>query len=257
MQEVLPEAATSRTVSRTGLEGLCKAYPSAAKLASFIQLAFKTQVTIGDFIHPFLCHSLCARLNDLVFAPFVPGLDKDRSQIFHEIYELVHQNEPQERSARWRAITYAHADTRRNDQLFCEKAGDDFLLKMATALSPLIAPETITYETLKSQLGDVIKAVFEDAVKLQDKAKMGYMSFDYSPFMTTIDHPFHPIYMNTADVCADVRQGGKGKASNAILVVGLGMQAWKSVVKEDKTMGRETTIAVKATVICGNWNPKA
>jgi len=257
MQEVLPEAATSRAVTKHGLEGLCKAYPNASRVISFIQTAFKAQVTVGDFVHPFICHFLCARLYDLVFTPFVPGLDRDRSQIFHEIYELVHQNEPQERSARWRAITYAHADTRRNDQFFCGKAGDDFLLKMATALGPLIAPEAITFETLKSQLGDVIRTVFEDAVKLQDKAKTGYMSFDYAPFIMPIDQPFHPLYMNTADVCADVRQGGKGKASNAILMVGLGMQAWKSVVKEDKTLGRDTTIAVKATVLCGNWNPNA
>jgi flagellar biosynthesis chaperone FliJ len=254
-QEVLPEAATSRVVTKTGLEGLHKAYPALIKLATFTNTAFKVQATVGDFVHPFICNALCSWVNDLVFMPFVPGLDKERSRIFHEIYELVNENEPQERSARWRAITYAHADTRRDDKFFCGKAGDEFLLRMASALTPLIAPETITFETLKSELGDVVRAVFEDAIKLQDKAKTGYMSWDYTPFMPQVDQPFVPIYMNTADACADVRQGGRGKASHAILVIGLGMQAWKSVVKEDKTMGRDTNIAVKATVICGNWNP--
>ncbi|KIM24673.1 hypothetical protein M408DRAFT_17529 [Serendipita vermifera MAFF 305830] len=257
MQEILPEAATSRVVSKAGLEGMHKAYPIADRAASFINTSFKVHATIGDFVHPFICNALCIRVQELVFQPFVPGLDRERSEIFHDIYQLVHRNEPQERSGRWRAITYAHADSRRNDKFFCEKAGDDFLLKMATALNPLIAPESITFETLKSELGDAIRGVFEDAIKLQDKAKTGYMSFDYAPFIPPIDQPYHPVYMNTLDNCADVKQGGKGKSSNAILVVGLGMQAWKSVLKEDKTHGRETTIAVKATVICGNWNPTA
>lgn len=257
MQEILPEAASSKAVTKAGLEALHKAYPPSSKLGSFINTSFRAQVTVGDFAHPFICNALCSRVSELVFSPFVPGLDRDRSDIFHEIYQLVHRNEPQERSGRWRAITYAHADARRDDKFFCERAGDDFLLKMSTALNPLIAPESITFETLKSELGDAIRGVFEDAVKMQDKAKTGYMSYDYVTFMPAVDHPYQPVYMNTSDNCADVKQGGKGKASNAILVVGLGMQAWKSVVKEDKTHGRETNIALKATVLCGNWNPNA
>lgn len=254
MQEVLPDAAMSRQVTKAGLEGLGKQFHGASRISSFINVAYAKRVTVGDFVHPFICYALCQRLLDLVFQPFVPGLDRETSEIFQAIYQMVHQNEPQERSARWRAITYSHAYRRRNDKVFCEKAADDFLSQMASAFTPLIEPEAITFEQLKTELGDVVRGIFEDAVKLQDKARMGYMSFDYSPFMPPLDQPFHPMYMETAQ---DVRQGGKGKGSMAILSIGLGMQAWKSVVKEDKAMGKDVSIAVKAIVICGNWNPNA
>lgn len=254
MQEVLPDSATAKVVSKAGLEGLGQHYHGAAKITTFLNIAYQRQVTVADFIHPFVCYAVCSRVRDLVFSPFAPGLDQETSEIFHKIYSMVHQNEPQERSARWRAITYSHAPTSTRDKkAFCERAGDDLLSKLVDALNPLIAPDSITFDTVKAELGDVIKQTFEDAVKLQDKAKTGYMSFDYTAFMPPADQAFHAMYMETAQ---DVRQGGKGKASAAILTTGLGLQAWKSVVREDKSVGKDASIAVKATVLCGNWNPK-
>jgi uncharacterized coiled-coil protein SlyX len=254
MQEILPDSATSKQVTKSGLEGLGKNFQGAHKFNTFLNVAFHKNVTVGDFVHPFLCYAMCYRLLELVFRPFVPGLAHQDSEIFEMIYSMVHQNEPQERSARWRAITYKHAHRKRNDAEFCEVAADDFLLKIAEAINPLIAPESITFETLKAELGDVVKSIFRDAVKLQDMMRTGYMSFDYVPFMPPLDQPFHPLYMDTPQ---DVRQGGKGRASQAILTIGLGMHAWKSVVKEDKSMGKESNVALKATVLCGGWNPNA
>ncbi|KAG8793685.1 hypothetical protein FRC17_008410, partial [Serendipita sp. 399] len=238
-----------------GLEGLGKTFHGAAKISSFINIAYQRKVTVGDFIHPFICYALTVRLIELVFDPFVPGMNKEESDIFKEIYAMVHRNEPQERSARWRAITYAHSQPHRKNDLFCEKAADDFLHRMIKAIEPLIGPDhPITFEHAKKEVGDAVKAVFMEAVKLQDKARTGYMSFDYMPFIPAVDQPFHPAYMETNQ---DVRQGGRGKGSMAVLNLGLGMQAWKSVVKEDKTVGKDVNIALKAMVLCGNWDPSA
>ncbi|KAG8820041.1 hypothetical protein FRC18_011855 [Serendipita sp. 400] len=254
MQEVLPDSATSKEVSKDGLEGLGKSFHGAAKISTFINIAYARKACVGDFIHPFICYALCIRLIELVYDPFVPGMNKEESSIFKEIYAMVHRNEIQERSARWRAITYAHSQPHRNNNLFCEKAADDFLHRMVKAIEPLIGADAVTFDHAKKEVGDAVKSVFLEAVKLQDKAQTGYMSFDYVPFVPGLDQPFHPAYMETAQ---DVRQGGKGKNSMAVLNLGLGMQAWKSVVKEDKSVGKDVNIALKAPVLCGNWNPSA
>ncbi|PVF92518.1 hypothetical protein CPB86DRAFT_744206 [Serendipita vermifera] len=254
MQEIIPDAATSKRVTKSGLEGLGKHFHGGYKINTFLNVAYNKEATVGDFVHPFLCYAMCNRLWELVFQPFVPGLDRQHTEIFEKIYALVHHNEPQERSARWRAITYKHAYRGRNDETFCEVVSDDFLLKISEAINPLIAPESITFENLKTELGDVVQAIFRDAIKLQDTARTGYMSFDYVPFMPPLDQPYHPLYMDTPQ---DVRQGGKGRASHAILTIGLGMHAWRSIVKEDKTMGKDMNVALKATVLCGGWNPNA
>ena len=80
------------------------------------------------------------------------------------------------------------------------------------------------------------------------------MSFDYIPVMARIDEPFNPMYMETNQ---EVRQGSQHKSSNAILPVSFGLQAWKSIVKEDKSIGKEVQIALKIHVLCGTWSPNA
>jgi hypothetical protein len=254
VQDVLPEAAVSRSVTKVGLEGLGKTFQGASRINAFIKLAYARQALVEDFVHPFVCYVLCQRLMDLVFQPFFLGLDKETREVFQTIHSMVRSNAPQERSTRWRPITYSHAHSRRSDQIFCENGADDFLLKLVNALIPLLAPETITFDQLKAELGDVVKGIFADAIRLQDMARTGYTSYDYSPFMPPLDQPFHPMYMETAQ---EVRKSEKNTSSMAILSIGLGMLAWKSVVKEDKTIGKDVIIAIKANVICGSWDPNA
>lgn len=93
-----------------------------------------------------------------------------------------------------------------------------------------------------------------DAIKFQDKARVSYMSFDYTPMIPRIDEPFNPMFMETNQ---EVRQGSKQKSSNAILPVGFGLHAWKSVVREDKSIGKEIQVALKSQVLCGTWSPSA
>jgi hypothetical protein len=128
------------------------------------------------------------------------------------------------------------------------------LLKFADYLGPLCAPDGVSIETIKSVFGEAMSDIFMDAIKFQDKARASYMSFDYTPTMSRIDDPFNPMFMETNE---EVRQGSKHKSSNAILSIGLGLHAWKSVVREDKTIGKEMQVALKSQVLCGTWSPSA
>jgi len=124
------------------------------------------------------------------------------------------------------------------------------LSRVADCLGPLCTPDEISFDTLKSTFGETMSDLFRDAINFQDKARVSYMSFDYTPEIPRIDEPFNPMFMETNQ---EVRQGSKRKASNAILPIGLGLQAWRSVVREDKTIGKEVQVALKSHVLCGTW----
>jgi len=268
--QLIPEADLTRKVSRDGLSTLLKSFEPARKIMTFLNLAYKNNVTIGDFMQPFVQYALCVRLSEVVFSPWVPGMPRDKSDIFHAIYSLVHQREAQvgikmvsscilltcfqERSARWRAITYSHAWPDRDDQKLCEIAGSDMLSRLADSLGPFCGSDQVSFDTLKSIFGTTMSDLFMDAIKFQDKARASYMSFDYTPMLSHVDEPFNPMFMETNQ---EVRQGARHKSSNAILPVGFGLQAWKSVVREDKTIGKEVQFALKSQVLCGTWDPSA
>jgi len=93
--QVIPEASLTRKVSRSGLETLGKSFEHARKITTFISLAYKNSVTIGDFIQPLVQYALCMRLYEVIFTPWVPGMPREKSEIFHNIYTLVHQREAQ------------------------------------------------------------------------------------------------------------------------------------------------------------------
>jgi len=250
----IPDATLTRKVSRSGLEALVKSSDHARRIITFINLAFQKRATIGDFIQPFVQYALCIRLFEVVFSLWVPGMPRDKSEIFHSIYNLVHRREAQERSARWRAITYSHAWPERDDQKFCEHAGNEVLSRLADSLGLVCGTDQVSFDTLKAVFPTTMSDLFMDAIKFQDKARASYMSFDYIPFIPHVDEPFNPMFMETNQ---EVRQGSTSKSSHAVLPVTFGIQAWKSVVKEDRTIGKEAQIALKSHVLCGTWSPNA
>ena len=266
----IPEATLTRKVSRNGLEALVKSSDHARRIITFINLAYQNRATVGDFIQPYVQYALCIRLSEVVFSLWVPGMPRDKSEIFHNIYNLVHRREAQvgirmllyfillifhqERSARWRAITYSHAWPERDDQKFCEHAGNDMLSRLADSLGLLCGVDQVSFDTLKAAFPTTMSDLFMDAIKFQDKARASYMSFDYIPFIPHVDEPFNPMYMETNQ---EVRQGSTSKSSHAVLPVTFGIQAWKSVVKEDRSIGKEAQIALKSHVLCGTWSPNA
>jgi hypothetical protein len=266
--EVIPETALIRKVSRDRLENL--SLRPGYKITTFLDLAYNNRVTVGDFIEPFVQYAICMRLLEVVFSPWVPGMPREESKIFHGIYDLVHQRESQvgikvmpwcvllthgqERSARWRAITYSHAWREREDGRLCETVGRDVLLQFADCLGLLCAPDEVSFNMLESVFGEGIWRIFMDAIKFQDKARASYMSFDYNATTSRVDEPFNPLFMETNE---EARQGSKHKSSKVILPIGLGLQAWKSVVREDKTIGKEVQVALKCQVLCETWSPSA
>ena len=127
------------------------------------------------------------------------------------------------------------------------------LSRLADNLGPLCGADQVSFDTLKAAFPTTMSDLFMDAIKFQDKARSSYMSFDYTPFIPRVDEPFNPIYMETNQKVN--WQGSTHKSSNAVLPVAFGIQAWKSVVKEDRSIGKDAQIALKAHVLCGTWSP--
>ena len=91
----IPEATLTRKVSRSGLEALVRSSDHARRVMTFINLAYQNRVTVGDFIRPYVQYALCIRLFEVIFSPGVPGMPRDKSEVFHDIYNLVLQREAQ------------------------------------------------------------------------------------------------------------------------------------------------------------------
>ena len=129
------------------------------------------------------------------------------------------------------------------------------LSRLADTLGILCGADQVSFDSLSTAFPTAMSELFMDATKFQNKARASYMSFDYVPFIPRIDQPFNPAFMETNQ---EVRQGSTSKSSNAaVLPISFGLQGWKSVVKEDRTIGKEAHIALKAHVICGTWRPQA
>lgn len=95
LMQVIPESSLTRAVSRDGIENLYKSFEPARGIPTFLNLAYKNSVTVGDFIQPFAQYALCLRLWETIFSPWVPGMPKDKSDVFHSIYTLVYRREAQ------------------------------------------------------------------------------------------------------------------------------------------------------------------
>ena len=91
----IPEATLTRKVSRSGLEALVNSSDHARGIITFTNIAYQNRATVGDFIQLFVQYALCTRLIDVVFSLWVPGMPRDKSEMFHNIYNLVHQREAQ------------------------------------------------------------------------------------------------------------------------------------------------------------------
>jgi hypothetical protein len=95
LMQVIPETALIRKLPRDGMENLMKSFEHSRKINTFLHLAYNNRVTVGDFIQPFVQYALCMRLMEVVFSPWVPGMPREKSEIFHGIYGLVNQRESQ------------------------------------------------------------------------------------------------------------------------------------------------------------------
>ncbi|KAG8816704.1 hypothetical protein FRC17_000214 [Serendipita sp. 399] len=227
-------------------------------------------LTPMDIIDPIILYMLCRNIYHSVFMPFAPGLTIEDSTILQDIHSKMRQTESQERKARWRTITYKLAMGMQKEgavQRFIEDEVGAFVRSVYDVLNTLNRTGESKPPT---DLHKAAGAIFRAAMKLQEKAKTEYVSFDYQVSFykrelqrvkAVVDgkeqtvpklmgHHFEAELM-------EISQGNNSSDPKAVwMTVGLGMIAWKGVRKAGG-MDEEIRTVVKAKVICDNWDPNA
>jgi hypothetical protein len=209
------------------------------------------QLTVMDVIDSLIQFAICSALHDSVFGQFVPGLNKYEEDIemLGKMYKRMCKVEPQERTARWRAITFNRASAM-TDKSFLEDASKECLERIRTMLK-ILSPASTLPDTCESALHAIFKAAFA----VQKKAKTEYISYDYE---VEYIEPMARFKEETMEAC----QGKpETKAHHVCMTTLFGLVAKKRTMVE-RTDGQwraqeERSVPVKATVICDNWDPNA
>jgi len=214
-------------------------------LKSFIKRVERRELKASDVVDPIVTGIIVADLMSTIFDPFAPGLDKGRSDVLKRIYTKMQTSEPQERRARWRSISYTHA-VPDLDPRFLQQAASESVAKVADVLSVLSGGTEIK---LTEDYDLLARNIFEAAVKVQNRAKTEYVSFDYQVYAVPANAKYDKLHM-------DVSQAGKKDPSEVWITIGLGMKAERSIQGGGR-LNLERSIPVKPMVICDNWDPNA
>ena len=229
-----------------------------------------TRGLTSQFMQTTIQHLMFHFFERQIFEPFIPGLSNAEDEPTNSLYNLILSNgeafpslvavfrffdrsyaEPQNRAARWRSITYAHAHPRRNDMALVNQCGEEFnkvITGMLQHLSPGAPPLTLR------PFIESVESIILDAIKWQDQAKMNYLGYDYTPFVPW-NTSFNSQRMTKDDESVADHNGGEG---HVIACVGIGLEAVNNVIS--KTGGRiekARTVPLKAVVLCGkrpDWN---
>jgi len=189
-------------------------------------------------------YKLRARMMNAVFHQLVPGIPKDDNDLLNDLYQNIKMKESQERSARWRAMTYWHLkpELRRYGAIVTRTLED-----IAQLLNQLVEHQ-ITAEDLIDHAGQQTKALFHSAATLQTKIQTSCTSTNIEVFL-----PTGPAFDRE---CMVAFYEAKGTTpTRYVIPIGLGMLKTWSLVDPHGTLRIHASYLTKASVICDNWQP--
>ena len=243
----LDENADSRPLQKDDYASLCDTVANYPDLKYFVENISGRDLHPSDLVDPVVAGILVSELMSTIFEPFVPGLDKSQSEILKRMYTKMRNSEPQERSARWRSITYANA-VRSLESNFLQKAVNVSVSKVADVLTVLGGGGRVD---LSEEYHSLAFGIFDAANKVQKRAKTEYVSFDYEVYTIPAKQRYDEKQMEAS-------QAGTNKPFSEVWVtVGLGMKAMRRIQGEENSPTVEESIPVKPTVICNNWDNNA
>jgi hypothetical protein len=204
------------------------------ELADGCNLQLVTQILIWRY--------LSLALEQFVFQPFLPGeAQGDKAaQVFFDILDTAQHHESQDRSGRWRALTYKHAlSLSPRDEGWCVEPATS-LVNDISGLVTVVNESKLTNEELEAAF-QLIWRMFNTAAQFKDKAMMICTDVDFMVHLRRGGERFNPGYMREA--CK-----GGGSSKRVVLGAGLGLQLARNLQKES-TVERGYEHPIPAQVI--------
>ncbi|KAH7096189.1 hypothetical protein BKA62DRAFT_720357 [Auriculariales sp. MPI-PUGE-AT-0066] len=193
-----------------------------------------------------------------ILAPFVPNCAAAHHPALTaltDILDLISKQESQEKSGRWRIMTYKALRTTRNDKAFALQISTELFFALrqllsATLTSPVGDTEAF-YQDIFEGLADRANKLINTAIQIQDLAKQVYISCDYSIYYPNPNDMFSPDTMEIVDPGPEV--SGRLKTAlrrsqtrgRVLLPLAPGLRAFRGGAQ----LSGSTTVVKKAKVI--------
>ncbi|KAL8292764.1 hypothetical protein RQP46_001376 [Phenoliferia psychrophenolica] len=178
--------------------------------------------SISDYLIYAIATSLAFGIQVAVFDKFHPALDEEENALLSQLYDQIRETEPQDRSARWRSITYTRVSSPTSSSLASSITSS--LITTLHQITDAVLPFTASNNVKKNE-GEIEKLVVQ-ALQWHDKTRRDFLSCDFLP-----------------TVNFDVKDG------NVIAVQGFGLVQRRGVVGEGGTVKILTEELVKVPTV--------
>ncbi|GAA5877913.1 hypothetical protein JCM1840_002945 [Sporobolomyces johnsonii] len=193
--------------------------------------------TVYNLLEPAFSATICAHLMQHVFAPFKVGLEQEPGRVLSRMLQMIRETEPQDRSARWRSITYArcYPSDPTSDRAFASSTSSSILLDLLLLTSTLygVPMASLDFSFLDKTLSDLVLA----AIKWRHKTRESHLSYEYEPIWS--------------DVTPRPPGARQAKADVVLAVKGFGLVQSRSVAVQGGAIRPETKllVAMKQTTL--------
>lgn len=210
-------------------------------LKNFLDIAFQYygREPFGYALGAALKHQLCASIVRIIFTPFSTTMPKEISDQICIIQYAAEKNETQDRVGRWRSMTYHQFRPNIQECEGLSKAVLEDILSLLNEFRGLNKPQAL----LMRLFGAQTRQVLELAMEFQYTAQTSWVDSNLEVSMFTDKSEWISV------------QSGRGNAKNAILAIGIGLFASKSVEVEHGGIEVQKYCYYKIPYICNNWHP--
>ncbi|KAH7096191.1 hypothetical protein BKA62DRAFT_720368, partial [Auriculariales sp. MPI-PUGE-AT-0066] len=210
-------------------------------LFNFLATMAKEGASVDQAVLSAMKASAFSVLYTRVFLPPVPycgqPIDPQAVGLLMWIRDRISQQESQEKSGRWRAMTYEAMRMAQNDDALIQQTTSELFFALQQIISALIfAPqgdEEASFRMLFEGLSERTAKVIKTAIRIQDHAKRVYVSCDYSIYFPSPNDVFSPVDMEIVDLGPEITrklERGVGHAQSrgrVLLPVSPGLRAFR------------------------------
>ncbi|EJD54451.1 hypothetical protein AURDEDRAFT_179606 [Auricularia subglabra TFB-10046 SS5] len=244
-------------------EGLSRAISDDAYVGKLFNNVLRVLWTQGGSLEDVITWMIASLLHSLLFAkvfrPWSPGLEDGKSDVIKHLYSYVCKREPQDRSARWRSMTYLDCHPERDDAALARSLNESFFRFFGAALRPLLpASSAFDFATLPPAFSNRVSKIVLDAIHFQDKAKGTYLSFDYEVYVLQQQYTYDRAVCEPADkpqrwgFTSHSEAIRPGEQRDVVLVgTSLGLRAAKGSADAQGTILRPTKTVVRGKALVG------
>ncbi|KAG8813084.1 hypothetical protein FRC18_002676 [Serendipita sp. 400] len=206
--------------------------------------SYYKQMPAVSIVFPIIRHLLMYHIQVAVFEGWTPGVaSQPDEKLLRKLHHTVRGNEPQDQSARWRALTYTHTSGYR-DTYYWDNYASDLSNELARVLQPLTHPKPLN-PNIFSLFRKHTRSILERVARFRDTVMKNCTEAEPIVHLFLYSNRFQQALMQPV-MCI---RPTKGVPQHCILAVSFALQLAKNVPSEKGGYRLAHIGAVPANVI--------